>query len=674
MKRHRALGCVALALAGALAAALFTALPFGTVLEERSGLDLLFALRGVRQPPPSVAVVSIDASAAEALGQPLRPAEWSRSLHARVIDRLAAAGASVIAFDLSFARSGKNPEGDAALVAALERAGNVVLLDLLEALGAAGDPAQTLLERLVPPAPMFSAAAAAHGPFPLPKHDAVRGWWLQRPAGSPTVPVLAARRFIPTVAAPDTAEEARYLDFYGPPGTILTLGFQDVVSIGDGDEAGMARLRRQVAGRVVFVGYAAATLEGQDHIRDSYDTVFTRSDGVALSGVEIAATAFANLLEDRWPRQFSLLAQAGVWIVWAALLGMLCVLLPTSKAVPAVLVAVLGYVGLLHQRFAADAQWLPVMAPLLVQVPVAVFGGALWHWAVERRVRRRYGTLIDDLLPRQIAEAAMARLPGSAPAEKNVYGVFVMTDVAGFTTMAEWLDPVAVTQRLNAYFGLIFPAVERHGGSVSEINGDAMLAFWLASGHDEQAVRLAACAAALEIAQLTTAGHSPAGLPTRIGVHAGPIALARLGASRHHEYRAVGDAANTASRLESLSKHLGTCLLASDQVLAGLHDDLLTRPLGEYVLVGKSAPVSVHEIVAVSAAATDAQRERCASFATGLAAYRARRWAEAAACWEALIARWPDDGPSHYLLAQTRHNASEEPLADWDGAIRLSTK
>lgn len=671
----RALGCLVVAVAGVLAAAMLAAMPFWPALEERTGLDLLFALRGTREPPPSVAVVSIDAAAAEALGQPLRPAEWSRSLHARLIDRLATAGASVIAFDLSFARSGVNPEGDAALADALERAGNVVLLDVLEPLGAAGDPAQTVLERLVPPAPVFSAAAAAHGPFPLPKHDAVRGWWLQKPMGSPTMPVLAARLFTtPVAAALDPAEEARYFDFYGPPGTIPTLGFQDVLSVGNGDEAGMAKLRRQVWGRVVFVGYAAATSEGQDHIRDSYDTIFTRSDGVALSGVEIAATAFANLLEDRWPRQFPLLAQAGVWIVWAALLGQLCVLLPTAKAVPAVLVAVLAYVGLLHQRFAADAQWLPVMAPLLVQVPVALLGGALWHWTVERRVRHRYGTLIDDLLPRQIAEAAMARLPGSTSAEQNVYGVFVMTDVAGFTTMAEWLDPVAVTQRLNAYFGLIFPAVERHGGSVSEINGDAMLAFWLASGHDEQAVRLAACAAALEIAALTVTGHSPAALPTRIGVHAGPIALARLGASRHHEYRAVGDAANTASRLESLSKHLGTCLLASEHVVSGLHDELLTRPLGEYVLVGKSAAVSVHEIVAVSAASTDGQRERCASFATGLAAYRARRWDEAAACWETLIARWPDDGPSRYFLAQTRHNAKEEPPADWDGAIRLSTK
>jgi adenylate cyclase len=639
---------------------LFTALPFSTAVEERLGLALLFELRGPREPPPAVAVVSIDAVASEALAQPQHPSQWQRSLHAQLVDRLASAEARVIAFDLFFIRPGAAPDADALLAQSLRRAGNVVLMDLLEPLGT--DAEANTFERLVPPLPLFSAAAAAHAPFPLPKHDSVRGWWLQRPPGRSTLPVEVARLFSDAAVPTDPAEQARYIDFYGPPRTIPTLGFHDVLSNGGSDaKADTEALRHQIAGRAVFVGYATATPEGQDRIRDSFDTVYTQADGVALSGVEIAATAFANLLEGRWPRPLSLAAQAGVWLAWGLLLGALCAVLPTLQALPAVALAAAAYLGVAHLRFVADAQWLPITAPLLVQVPVALFGGALWHWLREHRLRGRYGALIDDLLPRQIVARATSPLqPGAVADEQQVYGVVVMTDVAGFTTMAESLEPTVVTRRLNEYLALIFPAIERHGGSVCEINGDAMLAFWLAPGREDEAARLSACVAALEIEQLTAAGASPAGLPTRIGVHAGPITLARIGASLHHEYRVVGDAANTASRLESLSKHLGTRLLASEEVVGGI-DRLLTRPLGEYVLAGKSAPVRVHEIVALSASATDAQRERCALFGQGLAAFRARRWKAAAASWQSLLSRWPDDRPSCYFLTLTLQNAIVEP-------------
>lgn len=658
----------------ALAAALFAATPLQTELEER-GLDLLFALRGVRTPPPAVAVVALDPVAAEALHLPPRPPEWPRRLHGRLVDGLMAAGARAVAFDLSFATPSPDPHDDELLAAALTRSRAVVLLDFVEFLGAADDVGATLLQRIVPPVPVLAAAAAAQGSFPLPKARAVRGWWLFRPgsASDPTLPLVVRRLHGGAGAARiEAGETARYLDLYGPARTVPTLRYDEVLAA-EADAGAAARLRASVAGRSVFVGWSAATVAGQDRIRDEYPTVFTRDDGVTLSGVEIAATAFANLVEDRHPQGLAPLQQAALALAWALLLATLAVLLPSIHAAPALLAAAAAYLAVAHLRFGAAAQWLPLAGPLLVQGPVALVGGLLLHWHAERRERRRLGAVVDDLLPRPAVDELLGRIRRDAPDEREVWGVFVMTDIEGFTTISESLPPAELARRLNAYFELIFPPVERHGGHVSQINGDAMLAFWLAPAREQRAARHSAVLAALEIAQ-HTAGSAPGRLPTRIGIHAGSIALTRVGASRHHEWRAVGDAANTASRIESLSKHLGTRLLASADVVGDLGDAVLTRPLGDFVLAGKEAPVRIHEVVATTAAASADERERCADFGAALAAWQARRWRDAEVRWTALLARWPGDGPSRWYLDRARRHDLGAPPADWDGVIQMPYK
>src|SRR5512136_111714 len=85
--------------------------PFGLDLEENIGLDLLFTLRGARQPPSDVIIVSIDRKSAENLNVSQAPRKWPRSLHARLIENLFKEGARVIAFDLIFDEM-KSPEED----------------------------------------------------------------------------------------------------------------------------------------------------------------------------------------------------------------------------------------------------------------------------------------------------------------------------------------------------------------------------------------------------------------------------------------------------------------------------------------------------------------------------------------------------------------------------------
>ncbi len=665
----------------AIVAAACAITPWSAALEEDLGLSLLFHMRGPRQPPPEVAVVAIDSDAAKALGQPARIAEWPRALHVSLVDGLAIAGARVIAMDISFATPARHPADDSAFAAALERAGMVVLLDLLEQLPSAESSVH--VERRLPPVPALAAAAAAHGPFPLPKTGAVRAYWLVAggSGGLATLPVLAKQVYDRGAVAPAATlqrvpgDDARYLDFYGMPRTIATVGFHQVLAALDDHERGAAWLRQTFAGRAVFVGFSPAHTAEQDRVRDDYATVFTRADGLALSGVEIAATAFGNLLERRAPSPLWMPWQLGIMLAWGMLLGVTCTLLHGWQALMAVALAAACYLVLAHAQFTATAVWLPLMVPLLVQIPLAIFGGALWSLVEERRERRRLGAVIDDVLPPAVVAHLLQRLPPAMPHAGQVYGVFIMTDIEGFTTVAEGLSPDESARMLNRYFERVFPVVERHGGSVSDIKGDAILAFWFASGRDASMCQ-AACLAALDIAAITSGSGGSvnwSSLPTRIGVHAGKVTLARLGASRHHEYRAVGDAVNTASRIEALSKHLGTRLLASDDVLVGV-EGILARPVGEFLLVGKRKPVRISELVCMSADATTLQRRLCAAFAEALAAYRSMQWEDAAQRWSDILLEFPDDGPSRFYLLLAQRCAADRPPPPWDAVVSMVSK
>ncbi|NML18046.1 CHASE2 domain-containing protein [Azohydromonas caseinilytica] len=676
---RRALGLgMLVALAGILAAMS----PWAPGLEENAGLSTLFHLRGPRLPPADVVVVAIDQPSAQALGQPLRPAEWPRSLHARLVEVLAQAGTRVVAFDLLFATRARNPDDDVRFAAAMAHAGNVVLLDFLEQQGTGGGPLN--VEQRLKPLPWLADAAAAHGPFPLPKAERVHGYWLYRPGadGAATLPVLAlqvhaAGNPLQQVVQRGQAggAEARYLDFYGPPRTVRTVSYHEVLAAAEQGATGAAWLRDTFRNRAVFVGVSAAHPSEQDRIRDDYQTVFSRADGLSLSGVEIAATAFANLLEDRAPRPLTLASQSVLLLAWGGLLGLLCTAPRARHALALMALASAGYLALAQHRFSATAQWLPLVAPLLVQAPLALFGGVLWQGLTERRERQRLGAVVQDLLPQAVVDKLLHRIRRVAPVEQEIFGAFVMTDIQGFTTITEQLTPTDATRMLNDYFALVFPPIEKHGGSVGEIVGDAVLAFWLAPSCDAGACR-AACLAAWEIASLTRdpamlPGWPP--LPTRIGVHGGPLTLARVGASRHHEYQVVGDAANTASRIEALSKHLGTKLLVSEALVSGL-DGLLVRPVGSFVLAGKATPLRLWELLGPEHEASPARRRLCTAFAAGLAAYEARRWDEAVARWSTLLEEFPDDGPSRFYLARAQRLAAEPPPADWDAVVRMSTK
>jgi adenylate cyclase len=152
-------------------------------------------------------------------------------------------------------------------------------------------------------------------------------------------------------------------------------------------------------------------------------------------------------------------------------------------------------------------------------------------------------------------------------------------------------------------------------------------------------------------------------LPTRIGIHAGSALLGIVGGAGRYASTIVGDVANTASRIEGLNKQLGTRLLASEEALNQVTGFVL-RPLGEFLLAGKSEPIRISEVLG---GVGDPRTAALASaFTEAFEAFQTRTWDDCVRMLEAILRSYPDDGPSRYFLSRAlrfREAPKEAPAA-----------
>jgi adenylate cyclase len=161
-------------------------------------------------------------------------------------------------------------------------------------------------------------------------------------------------------------------------------------------------------------------------------------------------------------------------------------------------------------------------------------------------------------------------------------------------------------------------------------------------------------------------------LRTRIGLHSGQMLLGQVGAGQHYEYRAVGDIVNTASRLQALNKQLGTRVLVSEAAIEGLHD-VVARPLGAFILAGKTASVRICELLGIGAAGAP-QRAEWTLFAEALGRYRAGDLPDAARRFEQVLNLAPNDGPARFYLGRCRREGAWAPDQPWSDVVVMDEK
>lgn len=607
-----------------------------------------------------------------ALPPPSRLSTWPRCVHAQLVDALREAGARAIVFDVLFRPRDAGLTGfdvaadDAALADAIRRSGNVVLAQKLEIVEQDGDGATAELAAL---SPALAEAAYAAAPFPLPgsRDDEVRQAWvfldtdppiptfpamvlhglmtrfgaspwppgmpgadatasasaLRSAATSGTGPAEAAAIVRPAAGADATlalrAADAwtgpalRWVNFYGGPGTVPTEGFDRVLA------REPATLRR-LDGRIVFVGYAE---DLQAEPIDDHRTMFTR-EGRNLHGVEIGATALANLLDGSFLRPPAAPAAAALSVTAFASLAILTVRVAPAWGALAGVALALGYGALALQAFSVRFAWWPLALPLAVALPGGWLLGVAHHYGAADRQRRRLREVFATVVPPEVVRQLGENAATLRSIRRDLTAACLATDAHQYTGLAERMRSAAVFEFLNRYYEPLFAAVAQQGGFVSDVVGDSMLAIWphRPAAPDPRDRVAEACLRIVSGADDLMRTDPAVGLLTRIGVAWGSVTLGFVGSAGHYEYRAVGDPVNTANRLQTLAGRLGVRIAAAGDFEPGVAG-YVWRDLGDFVLRGRRAPLRVMELVGRTAEVPDARRAELARFDVAMGHLRA---------------------------------------------------
>jgi class 3 adenylate cyclase len=175
----------------------------------------------------------------------------------------------------------------------------------------------------------------------------------------------------------------------------------------------------------------------------------------------------------------------------------------------------------------------------------------------------------------------------------------IFADITSFTSLVETAEAEVLGALLNEYVAGMTGVVFDHEGTVAKIIGDAVHILFNAPGDQpDYATRAIACAHDLDVwAQDFRTRWRAKGVNfgvTRIGVHAGPALVGNFGGNRFFDYTAHGDTINTAARLETANKYLGTRICVSAAVARGA-DNFRGRPVGDLLLRGRSEPLRAFE-------------------------------------------------------------------------------
>ncbi|TKB78014.1 MAG: adenylate/guanylate cyclase domain-containing protein [Nitrospira sp.] len=683
--RKRLLNSLAIALiiAGLLTAAYL--LTWLSTTQVRS-TDFLFASSAQNQATTTV-IVGIDQRSYRELLPTYGPmVSWPRTVYAKAVDQLAQAGARVIALDLFFdAPTADDPE----LVAALARAGNVITP--VEAQG----PRQFLpspgvaqeFEAFVRPVAPIAKAAASEGTVNVTtdQDSVIRSLPLVLRAEQQDVPALAlaaVARFVRRPVVLDAPPEASavyaagraipmlesgsmLINYLGPPSVPGQDGPFPIIPLVDIVKGAFEPAL--VKDKIVLIGLTIRSM-------DEFATPTTV--GTRMWGVEILGNAIETILSERTLVPASNGLTMGL-IAALALAAALCTaLLPmwATVATGGLFVAYLVAASLAFDSGLLLNMVYPPLA-LLLSFSLIMIYRVVFEQAEQRTIR---GVMARYLSP-SVSQWALKDPERLTLGGETRIMTVLFSDLRGFTTLSQNMDPQALTALLNEYMTAMTEIVFTHDGVLDKYIGDAIMAFWNAPMRQEDhAVR--ACETALDMVsrlQTLQADWAARGLPRLdlgIGINTGRMVVGNMGSRDRLAYTVLGDTVNVGSRLEGLNKEYGTRIVIGEGTRAAAGETFLYRLLDLVAVKGRSEPLAVYEVTARAGQLDGPRSSLLDRYATGLALYQHRRWAEAAACFRTMQEEGMVDGPSALYLKRSLAFIESPPPADWNGVFVATRK
>ncbi len=343
------------------------------------------------------------------------------------------------------------------------------------------------------------------------------------------------------------------------------------------------------AGRVVLLG---ADLPNQDTFRTPLSVA---QSGATMAGIFIHAQALAQIFDGAQFPVVSGWIEAAI-VALAAALGVALPFVPLRAywkgAIALAVVAAYWSFGFAY--FAAGGALLPLLSPTLSLVLAGAFGitYARRRDQLEKGlIRSAFGRYVSPQIIEQVLRDPSKLALGGEKREMS----FVVSDLEGFTTLAESLPPETALALLQGYLDGMLRIAFEHSGTVDRIVGDGIAVFFGAPlDQPDHAQRAVACALAWDryceaFREVHRANGVSLGI-TRIGVHTGFAIVGNVGTAERLHYTAHGDCVNTAARLEGANRYLGTRVCISAEVARHSPEQAFV-PIGRLVLKGRSQEI-----------------------------------------------------------------------------------
>jgi len=695
---------------------------FGPLMRlELSTIDYRFRARGsLPVPQESLKVVIVEINAESFKSVPVN-FPWPRSYYAHLVRNLKRAGAAAVGFDIVFDQP-LDPRGDEDLRRAIRETGIVVVGGKTEI----GSGEYTLKRADENYNSVFFGADSSIGIVYLRNDDdginrRYRPFTVDPARGLriPSLSFAVLNKYYgkgPFYVAENRPSEFIYngrplpkfdvasvlINYYGPDRTFAHIKFVDVLDdrdfktvdeittgaeINTFDDPDIGYLPSGLfKGKIVMVG--STEPEGHDVLPVPMASGRQAGENM-MYGVEIHANAIQNVLDGNFLRR------EPWWLDSTAILFFcLTTFLATSKFKEIkfrrqitgdilgifFMIVELAIIGGVSVWLFSRSNYVTAMTSPVLAVLVGYMGAVVYNYVAERKqkmvIKGMFSQYVNPNVVDELVENPEKLRLGGERDELTV----MFSDIEGFTGISESLEPETLVAILNEYLSLMTHTIFSNQGTLDKFEGDAIMAFWGAPiPQADHALR--ACRTSIEmfdslkIMREQWKKENKPDINIRIGLNTGEMIVGNMGGLGRFDYTVIGDSVNLAARLESANKQYHTRLMIGERTYQMVSDHIIARELDKLVVVGKTAPVTVYELMQLSSVPIPPERAQfIETYQKALVLYRDRQWSAAIATFEKALKVNPSDHTCQIYIERSRLYETMPPPEDWNGVFVLRMK
>jgi adenylate cyclase len=301
-----------------------------------------------------------------------------------------------------------------------------------------------------------------------------------------------------------------------------------------------------------------------------------------------------------------------------------------------------------------------------------------WGYFVESRSKRQFTELFGQYVPPELVDKMAADPEKYSMEGKSEELTVLFSDIVGFTSISESLEPKELSQFINDYLTAMSLVIRNNRGTLDKYIGDAIMAFWGAPVEDPEHARqgvISAMAMQTELdkvrAQMLARGWPD--IRIGVGVNTGQMRVGDMGSKLRKAYTVMGDAVNLGSRLEGLTRVYGVGIIVGPHTKQ-LVTDIVFRELDRVKVKGKDEPVDIFEPIGIEGQVDKKVMDEIKLWHKALRAYRAQKWDEAEMDLFNLQRMSPQCKLYELYFERIKECRADPPGPDWDGVTAFKTK